>query len=109
MRMRPILLSIVLLAGVAFAESILAQPFTMRVVDEFGHGIAHARVVTDNGIVCYSLLDGTLRWSESSVMGRSVRFSIYDDAHGFEGTVATMHVKRGSVAVVTLESIQPTL
>ncbi len=103
MRMTPILLCIVLLAGVVFAESILAQPFTMRVVDEFGHGISHVRVVTDNSIVCYSLLDGTLRWSESSVMRRSVQFSIHDYAHRFEGTVATMHVKRGSVAVVTLE------
>ena len=71
-------------------------------------GVAHVRVVTDNGIVCYSLLDGTLRWSESSVMRRSVRFSIYDDAHGFAGKVATMHVTRGSIAVVTLERIQPT-
>ena len=102
MKTKPILLSAALLVGGLFAES-LAQPFTMRLVDELGHGVAHVRVVTDNGIVCYSLLDGTLRWSESSIMRRSVRFSIYDDTYGFKRTVATLHVKRGSTAVVTLE------
>jgi hypothetical protein len=107
MRIKPLLVSAALLASVAFAES-LAQPFTMRIVDEFGHGVARVRVVTDNGIVCYSLLDGTLRFSESSVMRRSVRFIIYDDAHGFAAKIATMHVKRGSTAVVSLHRIQPT-
>ena len=107
MKVKPFLVSAALLASVAFAES-LAQPFTMRVVDEFGHGVAHVRVVTDNGIVCYSLPDGTLRFAESSLMRRSVRFNVNDDTHAFKGTVATMHVKRGSTSVVTLERIQPT-
>ena len=71
MRMKPFLVGAALLGGGVFAESILAQPFTMRVVDETGRGVAHVRVVSDNGIVCYSLLDGTLRWSESSItLGR---------------------------------------
>ena len=104
MRMKPLLVSAALLAGGLFAESALAQPFTMRVVDEFGHGIAHVRVVTDNGIVCYSLLDGTLRFSESSIMRRFVRFSVNDDAHG-KGKVIALHVKRGSTAVVTLQGL----
>ena len=107
MKMKPLFLSAALLIGGVFGESILAQPFTMRVVDEFGQGVAHVRVVTDNGIVCYSLLDGTLRFGESSLMRRPVRFSLYDDAHAFEGAVAAIHVKRGSTAVVTLERIQP--
>ena len=108
MRMKPFLVGAALLVGGLFAESVLAQPFTMRVVDETGRGVAHVRVVTDNGIVCYSLLDGTLRFAESSLMRRSVRFNVNDDTHAFKGTVATMHVKRGSTAVVTLERIQPT-
>jgi hypothetical protein len=107
MRVKPLLVSAVLLTAVGFAESVLAQPFTMRIVDEFGHGVANVRVVTDNGIVCYSLLDGTLRWAESSLMSRSVRFSIHDDAHKFAGTVATIPVKRGSDVVVPLDRIQP--
>ena len=85
----------------------MARPFTMRVVDESGHGVAHVRVLTDNGIVCYSLLDGTLSWSESSLMRRSVRFTLNDEAHAFKTAVATLHVTRGSTAVVTLERVKP--
>ena len=105
--MTPLFVSAALLLGSVFVESALARPFTMRVVDESGHGVAHVRVVTDNGIVCYSLLDGTLSWSESSLMRRSVRFSLNDDAHAFKTRVTTMHVTRGTTAIVTLDRVKP--
>ena len=91
-----------------FAESAFARPFTMRVVDESGRGVPHVRVVTDNGIVCYSLLDGTLRFAESSLMRRSVRFNLNDDSNAFKGAVATVRVTRGSTAIVALERVPPT-
>jgi hypothetical protein len=78
-------------------------PFTMRVVDaQTGRGVHGLRVTTDNGIVCYSLPDGTLMWGEYSLMSRDVRFTIQDERHRFDGLDTRLHVTRGARAQVTI-------
>lgn len=46
------------------------KPFFMRILDEQDLGIPNARVVSDNGIVCRTLGDGSVRWTERWVMNR---------------------------------------
>ncbi|MET0168669.1 MAG: hypothetical protein ABW318_27205, partial [Vicinamibacterales bacterium] len=52
------------------------------------------RITTDNGIVCYTMLDGSAAFGESSLMGRAVRFQIEDETHRFNGLDATIRVER---------------
>jgi hypothetical protein len=78
-------------------------PFTMRVADaQTGRGVHGLRVTTDNGIVCYSLPDGTLTWGEYSLMSRDVRFTIQDDRHRFDGLDTVLHVTHGARAQITI-------
>jgi hypothetical protein len=48
----------------------------MRILDKQGQGISNIRVVSDNGIVCHTRADGSVRWAERSVMNRDVRFRL---------------------------------
>jgi hypothetical protein len=54
-----------------------AHPFQMRVVDQrTGEGLAYVRLTSDNGIVCYTRPDGSVLWTESSLMDRDVSFRV---------------------------------
>jgi hypothetical protein len=53
--------------------------FTLRVVDkQTDAGVPNVRVSTDNGIT-WTRADGSVSWTESSLMGRNVRFERKDD------------------------------
>ena len=81
-------------------------PFTMRVVDaQTGRGVHGLRVTTDNGIVCYSLPDGTLMWGEYTLMSRDVHFTIQDETNRFKATEAMLLVTHGGKAAVTLNRL----
>jgi hypothetical protein len=71
-------------------EGGMPRPFRMRVVDGHGEGIPGVRVVSDNGIVCHTRADGSIHWTERSLMDRDVRFRI--EAAGGVRTTATYHV-----------------
>lgn len=62
-------------------NSAWANPFQMRIVDqETGEGIAHVRLTSDSGIVCYTRADGSVLWTESALMDRNVSFRIETSA-----------------------------
>ena len=64
------------------ANSAWANPYMMRIVDaQSGEGLSRVRVTSDEGYVCYTRADGSVLWTESSLMGRDVRFRI-DAARG---------------------------
>ena len=69
-------LFVVLPFQVAPSEGGATDPFLMRILDERGQGVANIRVVSDNGIVCHTRADGSVRWTEHSVMNREVRFRL---------------------------------
>ena len=70
-----------LLFGSAPNNSAWANPFQMRLVDqETGKGLAHVRLTSDNGIVCYTRADGSVLWTESALMDRDVSFRIETSA-----------------------------
>ena len=69
-------LFVVLPFQVAPSEGGATDPFLMRILDERGQGVANIRVVSDNGIVCHTRADGSVRWTERSVMNRDVRFRL---------------------------------
>jgi hypothetical protein len=76
-------------------------PFHMRVVDERTvAGVANLRVVTDNGIACYTRADEDVIWSESSLMGRDVRFEIQDAARQFDAASTTIRITHGGHAEI---------
>jgi hypothetical protein len=57
-----------LLFGSAPDNSAWANPFQMRLVDQAtGKGLAHVRLTSDNGIVCYTRADGSVLWTESAL------------------------------------------
>ncbi|HEY6361738.1 MAG TPA: hypothetical protein VIX63_11570 [Vicinamibacterales bacterium] len=64
------------------------------------------RVVTDNGIVCFTRPDGQVSWSESSLMRRAVRFDIQDERKRFDDMSATLRFTRGGHATVTVHRVQ---
>ena len=65
-------------------------PFTMHVLDEAGRAAAGVRIITDNGIVCFTLLDGTASWTELSLLRRAVRFEVRDDHHRYADASARL-------------------
>jgi hypothetical protein len=81
-------------------NSAWATPFVMRIVDqETGEGISHARLISDNGIVCFTRADGSVLWTESALMDRDVSFRIETPAG--QRTV-TVRVKPNGHAVVQM-------
>jgi hypothetical protein len=93
-------LSVVLPFQVAPTEGGSTNPFFMRILDEQGQGIPNIRVVSDNGIVCHTRADGSVRWTEHSVMNRDVRFRI-DWSDGRRDV--TLHPTAGGWADVSLQ------
>jgi hypothetical protein len=94
----PVLL--LLWPGTPPANSAWANPFIMRIVSaERGEGLSRVRVTSDEGYVCYTRADGSVLWTESSLMGRDVRFRI--DA-GAARRIVTAHVTPGGLAEFTV-------
>jgi hypothetical protein len=94
-----------LVASSVFAEPVLVSrsPFRLRIVDAYtGQGVPNLKITTDNGIVCYTLLDGTAAFGEASLMGRSVRFHVADDAHRFHSVDTTIRVARRTQTTVVV-------
>ena len=81
-------------------NSAWANPFQMRVVDQSGHGVPHVKLTSDNGIVCYTRADGSVLWTESSLMDRDVLFRI--ETSGAQ-TVTSVRVVEGGHAEVAIQ------
>jgi hypothetical protein len=80
-------------------NSAWAHPFQMRIVDQqTGQGLPHVRLTSDNGIVCYTRADGSVLWTESSLMNRDVSFRI--ETPGAQGTESVRVVQGGHAEVV---------
>ena len=87
-----------LLFGSAPDNSAWANPFQMRLVDQAtGKGLAHVRLTSDNGIVCYTRADGSVLWTESALMDRDVSFRI--ETSGAQRTVRVRVNPGGHVEV----------
>ena len=93
-------LCVVLPFQVAPTEGGTSDPFLMRIVDEQGHGIPNIRVLSDNGIVCRTRADGSVRWTERSVMNRNVRFRLVSPNGRRD---VTLHPTAGGQADVPLQ------
>ena len=72
-----VVLGVLLVPYLCYSESRTA-PFRVRVVDErTGRGVSNARVTVENGAESTTEYDGSvLFWLESSMMNRTVRFTI---------------------------------
>ncbi len=75
-----VLPALVLLVPVfAAPDHISGPPFRMRIVDaRTRQGVPGVTVTSDNGLVCSSNVLGDVRWTETSVVGRKVRFRLRD-------------------------------
>lgn len=105
MTTRTLLAALLLIGASVFAEPLVVSPtpFTMRIVDAYtGEGVPGLRITTDNGIICYTLLNGDVSWGESSLMGRDVRFQVEDETHRFDGSDTTLRVTRGGRTTLTV-------
>jgi hypothetical protein len=79
-------------------NSAWANPFQMRVVDQqTGQGVPHVKLTSDNGIVCYTRADGSVLWTESSLMDRDVRFRV--EVPGAQTTTRVRVVQGGHAEV----------
>lgn len=94
------MLSVVLPFQVTPTEGGASNPFFMRILDEQGQGIPNIRVVSDNGIVCHTRADGSVRWTERTVMNRDVRFHL-DSSNGRRDV--TLHPTPGGRADVSFQ------
>ena len=92
-------LFVVLPFQVTPSEGGTTSPFLMRILDEQGQGLPNIRVVSDNGIVCHTRADGSVRWTERSVMNRDVRFRM-DSPSGRRDV--TLHPTPGGRGEVSL-------
>jgi hypothetical protein len=82
--------------GLASTDKPNRPPFQIQVVDErTGIGVGNLRVVTDNGIACYTRANGDVFWGESSLMDRDVRFQIKDAAGQFDAATTSIRVTHG--------------
>ena len=82
-------------------------PFTMHVVDESGRDAAGVRIITDNGIVCFTRLDGKASWTELSLLRRAVRVEVRDDDHRYADTSARLQFDSGGYSTVTVLRTAP--
>ena len=77
-------------------------PFTMHVVDEAGQDVVGARIVTDNGIVCFTRLDGRASWTELSLLRRTVAVEVHDDYGRYADAFARLDFDSGGRGTVKL-------
>jgi hypothetical protein len=100
--------SLLVLGFAALAVNLLAAvhltgDFRIRLVDQrTGQGIPNVRITSDSGTVCYTDKTGTVRWNESDLMGRDVKFHI--DKRGYDTPAggATLHVSHFGSSVITV-------
>ncbi len=78
-------------------NSAWANPFQIRVVDQTGQGVPHVKLTSDNGIVCYTRADGSVLWTESSLMDRDVKFRV--EVPGVQTTTRVRVVEGGHAEV----------
>lgn len=77
-----------------------ANPFQMHIVDQLtGQGISHVRLTSDNGIVCYTRVDGSVLWTESALMDRDVSFRVETSAAQRTVTVRVIPGGHAKVAI----------
>jgi hypothetical protein len=105
-RLHRLALRTFLVAGTVAGWSMLAPaPFTMRVVDEHGHGVAGVRIVTDNGIVCFTRLDGQVSWAEWSLLRRTVTLDMRDDWQRYADAAARLPFTPGGHGMVAMQHL----
>lgn len=95
----------VLLGPSVYRSYALVPPkdaFRMKIVDpKTGEGVPGVRVQSANGIVCHTLSNGEIAWTERVLMGRNVRFTI--DRDGLTGRQKVrLHVTRSGHAEISL-------
>jgi len=96
------LLAALFVAGAVVAEPVIfpGRPFTLHVVDATtGVGLYGVKITTDDGIVCYTLRDGSASFSERSLMDRTVSFAAQHDGIA---TTARFGVTRGGAGTITV-------
>ena len=74
------------------------SPLRLRIVDSDGRSLAGIRVKSDNGIICHTRADGSIDWTERSLMNRDVQFRI--EAPAVRSSVTHRVVPDGHVDVI---------
>ncbi len=95
-----VVLAVLLAVLGVYSFSTNTKPFTLTLVDASGRAVPYVQVSTDNGIVCYADNHGDVRWSESSLMNRRVRFSV--DTPGYSvpnGKFIVIHGRHAELKV----------
>jgi len=74
-------------------------PFQISIVDQrTGEGVPNVQLIAHNRIVCYTRSDGSVMWTESSLMDRDVYFSVKSETHRLPDDGAMLHMTRGGRA-----------
>jgi len=101
------LLFLIPVAGMSYPSSPASShrlSFQLSIVDSrTGAGVPNVQVIADNRIICYTRSNGTVMWSESSLMDRDVHFRIKSGAFQHPDAGATLHVARGGRAVLNIQ------
>lgn len=97
--------ALVLLAPIfASPDHTSGPPFRMHIVDpQTGRGMSGVTVTSDNGLVCYSDVNGDAQWTEVSVIGRDVRFT-FRNPESADEISATLAVTNGGYQEVLLST-----
>ena len=103
-RFQRLTLRTLLVVGTVAGWSVLKPaPFTLRVVDEHGRGVAGVRIVADNGIVCFTRLDGQVSWEEWSLLRRTVTLDMRDNWQRYADATARLPFTPGGHGTVTMQ------
>jgi len=98
------MLAVVVVLG---EPSLLNRPFTMEVKDDVGRPAEGVRIVTDNGIVCFTRPDGKATWTEWSLLRRSVHIRLEDDTRRYQPSDLNLTFTPGSHAKLTVVRLTP--
>lgn len=99
--------ALLVVATLAAWLAVQPAPFTMHVIDETGRDAAGVRITTDNGIVCFTRLDGKASWTELSLLRRAVSVHVRDDYHRYTDAAARLQFASGGHGTVTVHRIAP--
>ena len=83
-------------------ERMASKSFDLRITDPAGNPVPGLRVVSDNGIVCRTRPDGSIRWTEASLMDRDVQFQIAAPSDNESVTIYVTPGSRADIQVCTL-------